>query len=63
MDLTTRQRLILELVEKYPDMSQTFLVKKSGMDRSTLADVVRRLTHRKLLKRRRTKEMRARTRL
>ena len=36
-------------------VSQTHLVNKSGIDRSTLADIVRRLLRKGLLERRRTK--------
>ena len=38
-----------------PDISQTGLVEQTGVDRSTLADVVRRLVKKGLLQRKRTR--------
>ncbi|MDX2202712.1 MAG: MarR family transcriptional regulator [Hyphomicrobiaceae bacterium] len=55
-DLTPRQYAILAAVAATPDVSQTGLVEQTGVDRSTLADIVRRLVERKLLQRKRTKE-------
>jgi DNA-binding MarR family transcriptional regulator len=53
--LTARQFIVLSLVAGHEDPSQTFICEKSGIDRSTLADIVRRLVARGLLSRRRTR--------
>jgi MarR family transcriptional regulator, temperature-dependent positive regulator of motility len=53
--LTPRQYAILFAVENNPDISQTGLVEETGIDRSTLADVVSRLVNKGLLARKRTK--------
>ena len=42
-DLTPRQYAILLTVAQNEGLSQTHLVEKTGIDRSTLADIVRRL--------------------
>ena len=42
-DLTPRQFAVLKTVAKSEDLSQTALVQQTGIDRSTLADIVRRL--------------------
>jgi DNA-binding MarR family transcriptional regulator len=55
-DLTPRQFAVLMTVAKAEDVSQTALVDATGIDRSTLADIVRRLVERGLLVRRRTKQ-------
>ena len=55
-DLTPRQYAILLTVAQNEGLSQTHLVEKTGIDRSTLADIVRRLLKKGLLQRRRTKE-------
>ena len=54
-DLTPRQYVVLRAVAESDDPSQTTLVEKTGIDRSTLADIVRRLVERGLLQRRRTR--------
>src|SRR5438046_2908735 len=54
-DLTPRQYAILASVSHNPDISQTGLVEQTGVDRSTLADVVRRLVKKGLLQRKRTR--------
>lgn len=54
-ELTPRQFAILSTVAQNPDVSQTGLVEQTGVDRSTLADIVRRLVDRKLLQRKRTR--------
>jgi len=54
--LTPRQYTVLLSVEKEEGLSQTDLVERTGIDRSTLADVVRRLWRKGLLQRKRTKE-------
>jgi DNA-binding MarR family transcriptional regulator len=43
-------------VSQNPDISQTGLVEQTGVDRSTLADVVRRLVKKGLLQRKRTRQ-------
>lgn len=55
-DLTPRQFAVLISVSKSEDLSQTALVDATGIDRSTLADIVRRLVERGLLARKRTKQ-------
>ncbi len=55
-DLTPRQYAILVTVSQNEGVSQTHLVEKTGVDRSTLADIVRRMLKKGLLQRRRTKE-------
>jgi DNA-binding MarR family transcriptional regulator len=55
-DLTPRQFAVLLTVAKTEDVSQTALVDATGIDRSTLADIVRRLVERGLLSRKRTKQ-------
>jgi DNA-binding MarR family transcriptional regulator len=54
--LTPRQLAVLVTVAQNEGLSQTGLVHRTGIDRSTLADIVRRLQKRGLLQRRRTKE-------
>jgi len=54
-DLTPRQYAILRAVSQSKEPSQTQLVDKTGIDRSTLADIVRRLATRGLLQRKRTR--------
>jgi DNA-binding MarR family transcriptional regulator len=56
VDLTPRQFAVLRCVSENEDLSQTDLVNMTGIDRSTLADIVRRLVERGLLQRKRTKE-------
>ena len=53
--LTPRQYEVLRAVSLSEDPSQTTLVDTTGIDRSTLADIVRRLVQRGLLERRRTR--------
>lgn len=55
-DLTPRQFAVLLTVAQNESISQIGLVEKTGIDRSTLADLVKRLSDRGLLQRRRTKE-------
>ena len=54
--LTPRQFAILYTVAQNEGLSQTNLVEKTGIDRSTLADIIRRMLKKGLLARRRTKE-------
>lgn len=53
--LTPRQFAVLLTVQQNEGLSQTDLVKRTGIDRSTLADMISRLINRKLLSRTRTK--------
>jgi DNA-binding MarR family transcriptional regulator len=55
-DLTPRQLAVLVTVSQNEGLSQTGLVDRTGIDRSTLADIVRRMQRKGLLQRRRTKE-------
>lgn len=55
-DLTPRQYAVLLTVSTNEGLSQTHLVERTGIDRSTLADTVRRMLKKGLLQRRRTKE-------
>ncbi len=55
-DLTPRQYAVLVTVSLNEGLSQTHLVERTGIDRSTLADIVRRMLKKGLLQRRRTKE-------
>jgi len=54
--LTARQFIVLDAVATLDRPSQIEICEKSGIDRSTLADMVRRLTARGLISRRRTRE-------
>ena len=55
-DLTPRQYAVLLTVSQNEGLSQTQLVERTGIDRSTLADIVRRMLKKGLLSRRRTRE-------
>jgi DNA-binding MarR family transcriptional regulator len=54
-DLTPRQYAILATVSQNPDVIQTGLVEQTGVDRSKLAAIVRRLVKKGLLQRKRTR--------
>jgi MarR family transcriptional regulator, temperature-dependent positive regulator of motility len=54
-DLTPRQLAVLTAIAQEEGANQTRLVELTGIDRSTLADVVRRLTKNGMVQRRRTK--------
>lgn len=54
--LTPRQFAVLYTVAHNEGLSQTNLVDRTGIDRSTLADIIRRMLKKGLLQRRRTKE-------
>lgn len=54
-DLTPRQYAVLRAVDGNEEPSQTTLVEMTGIDRSTLADIVRRLVEKGLLSRKRTR--------
>jgi DNA-binding MarR family transcriptional regulator len=55
LDITPRQFVVLENIAKREGLSQTDLVKCTGIDRSTMADIVRRLLQKRFVQRRRTK--------
>ena len=55
-DLTPRQYAVLVTVAHNEGLSQTNLVDRTGIDRSTLADIIRRMLKKGLIQRRRTKE-------
>jgi len=55
-DLTRAQVQILDAVKNHASSSQTDLVALTGIDRSTLADIVRRLVRKGLLQRQRNKQ-------
>ena len=55
-DLTARQLAVLTTVAENEGLNQTGIVERTGIDRSTLADMGRRLSKKGLLQRRRTKE-------
>lgn len=49
-----RQFAVLMTVSQYPGLSQTELVARTGIDRSTIADMLERLSRRGLVRRRRS---------
>ena len=53
-DLTKQQFIVLSAVEQNEGMSQTDLVNITGIDRSTLAEMIRRMIEKGLLDRERT---------
>ncbi|MFM1816394.1 MAG: hypothetical protein RLZ98_3089 [Pseudomonadota bacterium] len=55
MDITPRQLVVLSAIAANPRSSQTAIVNATGIDRSTLAEMVRRLESRKLIQRKRSK--------
>lgn len=55
INMTSRQVLLLKYYHENPGSSQTSATIGIGMDRSTLADVTRRLADRRLIVRRRTR--------
>jgi DNA-binding MarR family transcriptional regulator len=54
-ELTPRQYAVLVTVAENEGLSQTHLVERTGIDRSTLADVIRRMLKKGLIQRRRMK--------
>ena len=54
--LTSRQYAVLAAISRDEGPSQTRIVELTGIDRSTLADIVRRLLRKGLITRRRRKE-------
>lgn len=55
MDITPRQFAVLKALAGNEDPSQSVLVEKTGIDRSTMADIIRRLVSKSLVQRRRTR--------
>src|SRR5215467_2071347 len=55
-DLTKQQFTVLAALEHNEGVSQTALVEITGIDRSTLAEMVRRMTEKGLMERERTEE-------
>jgi len=55
LGLTPRQFAVMLAIQSSEEPSQTTLVERTGIDRSTMADIVRRLTSRGLVQRRRTR--------
>ena len=55
-DVTPRQIAVLVVIADRDDLNQTDVTEATGIDRSTLTDIVRRLVDRKLVSRKRTKE-------
>jgi len=53
--LTPRQFAVLKVLQRLETASQTDIVNETGIDRSTLADIVKRLVARGLIARRRSK--------
>ena len=47
--LTPRQFIVLSTVARHEGLNQTDLVTRTGIDRSTLADIIRRMLHKGLL--------------
>ena len=54
-DLRPRQLEVLRAAQARPGCTQTALVDATGIDRSTMADIIRRLVERRLLRRRRSR--------
>lgn len=54
--LTPRQFAVLSTIAQYEGLSQTHLVQRTGIDRSTIADITERLLKRGLVQRRRSRE-------
>ncbi len=54
-ELTPRQFAVLKVLQRLETASQTEIVNETGIDRSTLADIVKRLVSRGLIARRRSK--------
>ena len=54
--LTPRQLAVMMVIGDEEGLNQTELVERTGIDRSTMADLIARLTRRGLVQRRRTRE-------
>lgn len=56
LPLTARQFVVLQAISIHPEGSQTDLVRATAIDRSTMADIIRRLHKQGLLVRRRRRD-------
>ena len=56
IEITPRQFLVLANIDKRGVSSQTTLVERTGIDRSTMADIVRRLLRKGYVQRRRMRK-------
>ena len=56
IDITPRQLAVLAVIDARDGPSQTDIVEETGIDRSTLADIVRRLVKRGLVSRKRSRD-------
>lgn len=56
MNVTPRQLVVLAAISRNPDCSQTAIVNATGIDRSTIAEMIRRLAERRLISRQRSKQ-------
>lgn len=54
--LTPRQFAVLSTIAKFEGLSQTQLVERTGIDRSTVADITQRLLKRGVIRRQRARE-------
>jgi len=55
ISLTVRQYAVLQAISDDEGLNQTDIVARTGIDRSTLAEIVRRLVAKRLVKRKRNK--------
>lgn len=55
-EITSRQFVVMQAIAAGDGVSQTAIVDKTGIDRSTIADVVRRLQKKGLVARKRSKD-------
>jgi len=56
LDITPRQFMVLATLKRRGGLSQTSLVERTGIDRSTMTDVVRRLLSKGYVQRRRKRQ-------
>lgn len=56
LDLTPRQLVVLEAIATNPGASQTRLCEATGIDRSTIADIMSRLVQKRVVARRRSRQ-------
>jgi DNA-binding MarR family transcriptional regulator len=54
--MTSRQFAVLTAISRNPGVNQTELVAVTGVDRSTMAEVIKRLIQKGMVKRKRSKE-------
>lgn len=53
--LTARQYMVLQVINNFPGINQIALQEKTGIDRSTMSEIVRRLTTKRVATRSRSK--------